>query len=220
MKKLTLEDVKKNPDVKKFLEKTDRYLEKIGYTEHGSRHAWIVANTAKNILLKLGYSKEGAELAAVAGYLHDIGSVVNRKDHSQSSALIVFTLFHGKMPTEDLIRVITAIGNHHEETSNPANLISAAVVIADKADVHRSRVKNKNPTTFDIHDRVNYATKESKIVVDKQKRTIKLDLTINTKTASVMDYFEIFMGRMIASRRAAAFLKCELELYVNNNKLL
>lgn len=220
MKKLTLEIIRKNPDVKKFLEKADRYLEKIGYTEHGSRHAWITANTAKNILLKLGYAKEGAELAAIAGYLHDIGSVVNRKDHAQSSAMITFSLFYKKMPTDDLIRIITAIGNHHEENSDPANLIAAAVVIADKADVHRSRVKNKNPTAFDIHDRVNYATQESKVVVDKQKRTIKLELTIDTKTASIMDYFEIFMNRMIASRRAAEFLDCKLELYVNNNKLL
>jgi len=220
MKKLTFEDIRKNPDVRKFLEKADKYLEKLGYTEHGSRHAWIVANTAKNILLQLGYSKEGAELSAIAGYLHDIGSVVNRKDHSQSSAIIVFTLLYQKMPTEDLIRVITAIGNHHEETSNPANLIAAAVVIADKSDVHRSRVKNKNPTTFDIHDRVNYATKKSRVIVDKQKRIIRLDLTIDQKTASIMDYFEIFMGRMIASRKAAEFLECKLELVINNNKVL
>lgn len=220
MKKLTFEEIRKNPDVKIFLEKVDKYLETLGYTEHGSRHAWIVSNTAKNILLQLGYSKEGAELASIAGYLHDIGCVVNRKDHSQSSAIIVFNLLHGKMPTDDLIRVITAIGNHHEENSNPANLISAAVIIADKADVHKSRVKNRNPTTFDIHDRVNYATKKSKVIVNKQKRTIRIDLMIDTKTASVMDYFEIFIDRMIASRKAAAFLKCELELYVNNNKLL
>lgn len=220
MKKLTFEIIRKNPDVNTFLKKADRYLEKIGYTEHGSRHAWIVANTAKNILLKLGYSKEGEELAAIAGYLHDIGSVVNRKDHAQSSAIIVFTLLHGKMPIKDLIRVITAIGNHHEENSDPANLISAAVVIADKADVHKSRVKKKNPTTFDIHDRVNYATEASKVIADKKKRTIRLNLTIDTKTASIMDYFEIFLDRMIASRRAAEFLKCKLELYINNNKLL
>lgn len=220
MKKITFESIRKDPDVKSFLEKTDKYLEKLGYTEHGSRHAWIVANTAKNILLKLRYSKEGAELAAIAGYLHDIGCVVNRKDHAQSSAMIVFPLLYKRMPTEKLIRVLTAIGNHHEETSNPANLISAAVVIADKADVHRSRVKNKNTTSFDIHDRVNYATEESKVVVDKQKRTIKLELKIDTKIASIMDYFEIFIDRMIASRRAAEFLGCKLELYVNNNKLL
>lgn len=220
MKKPTLKEVKQNPDVKKFLDKTDRYLEKLGFTEHGSRHANITANIAKNILLRLGYAKEGAELAAIAGYLHDIGSVVNRKDHAQSSAMIAFTLLYKKMPTEDLIRVLTAIGNHHEESSNPANLVSAAVIIADKADVHRSRVKNKNPTTFDIHDRVNYATKKSKIIVNKQKRTIKLDLAIDTKTASIMDYFEIFMNRMTASRRAAKFLNCKLELYINNNKIM
>lgn len=220
MKKLTLEEIKKNPDVKKFLEKSDRYLEQLGYTEHGSRHAYLTASTAKNILLKLGYSKEGAELAAVAGYLHDIGSVINRENHAQSSAVITLTLLYGKMPTEDLIRVLAAIGNHHEESSNPVNLVSAAVIIADKADVHRSRVKNKNPTTFDMHDRVNYATKKSKVIVDKQKRTIRLELMIDTKIASVMDYFEIFMDRMIASRKAAEFLKCKLELYINNNKVL
>lgn len=220
MKKLTQKEIKKNPDVKKFLEKADRYLGKLGYTEHGSRHAEITAKNSKNILLQLGYAKEGAELAAIAGYLHDIGSVVNRENHAQSSAMIVFTLLYGKTPTQDLIRILTAIGNHHEKNSDPANLISAAVIIADKADVHRSRVKNKNPTTFDIHDRVNYATKKSKIRVDKQKRIIQLSLTIDTKTASIMDYFEIFMDRMIASRRAAEFLNCKLELYINNNKIM
>lgn len=218
--KITLNEIKKNPDVKKFLNKADKYLGMLGYTEHGSRHAEIVARDAKKILLELNYAKEGAELAAIAGYLHDIGSVVNRKDHAQSSATITFTLLYRKMPTEDLIRILAAIGNHHEENSNPVNLVSAAVVIADKADVHRSRVKNKNPTTFDMHDRVNYATKKSRITVNKQKRIIRLDLAIDTKTASIMDYFEIFIDRMIASRRAAKFLSCKLELYINNNKVL
>lgn len=220
MEKLTLQNIKENQDVKKFLAKADRYLEKLGFTEHGSRHAEITAKNAKNILLQLDYAEEGAELAAIAGYLHDIGSVVNREHHAQSSAMIVFTLFYGKMPTEDLIRILTAIGNHHEKSSDPPNLVSAAVVIADKADVHRRRVKNKNPTTFDMHDRVNYATKKSVIEVDKQKRVIKLDLTIDTKTASIMDYFEIFMNRMLSSRRAADFLSCKFELYINNNKIM
>jgi len=220
MKKLKLNDIKNNPDVQIFLEKTDRYLEKLGFTEHGSRHANLVANNAKEILLRLGYAEEGAELAAIAGYLHDIGSVVNRKDHAQSSAMIALNLFYNKMPTEDLIRVMTAIGNHHEESSNPDNLVSAAVVIADKADVHKSRVKNKNPMKFDIHDKVNHATKKSEIKVDRKKRIIQLKLEIDTKTASIMDYFEIFLERMLASRRAAEFLKCKLELYINDNKIM
>ena len=206
--------------INQFILKSDRYLEKIGFTEHGSRHANITAKNAKDILLQLGYAQDGAELAAIAGYLHDIGSVINRKDHAQSSAMLVFSILYKKMPIQKLIRVLTAIGNHHEESSNPANLISAAVVIADKADVHRSRVKNKHPTTFDIHDRVNYATKSSKITVNKEKRIIKIELTIDTKIASIMNYFEIFMNRMVASRKAAAFLKCKLELYINNNKIM
>ncbi len=220
MKKLKLSDIKRNSDVKKFLEKSDRYLGKIGYTEHGSRHAGIVSRNAKKILLDLGYAEEGAELAAIAGYLHDIGSTINRENHAQSSAMITFNLFYGKMPTEDLIRVITAIGNHHEEASHPGNLISAAVVIADKADVHRSRVRKENKTLFDIHDRVNYATKKSFIKVNKKKRIISLHIMIDTKIASIMDYFEIFMDRMLISRRAAEFLKCTFELYINNNKIM
>ena len=218
---ITLTDVKRNPKVQSYIRGTDESLEAIGYTEHGKRHAELVSSIAHNILIKLGRPEEVAELAAIAGYIHDIGNVVNRNNHAISGALIAKELLTEMgAPIEDVIKIISAIGNHHEEHSDPVNEIAAAVIIADKADVHRSRVRNPNTTSFDIHDRVNYAVTKSFAEVDALKKTITLELKIDTKISQPMEYFEIFMDRMIASRRAAEFLGCRFGLVINGNQML
>ncbi len=213
-----LEEIKNNKEVQEFIKKADQYLEVIGYTEHGSRHSGIVAGASRDIMLRLGYGKEDAELAAIAGYLHDIGNVVNRDKHPQTGAIIAYTILHRVMKPEDLTRVIAAIGNH-EEPFMPTDVISAAMTIADKADVHRSRVKNQDKRTFDIHDRVNYAVEKSYVNVNSRKKIIQLDIKIDNKISSVMDYFEIFLDRMITCRKAAKFLGCSFDLIINRRKL-
>lgn len=213
-----LEEVKNNGEIQEFIKKADKYLEVIGYTEHGSRHSNIVAGAAKAIMLRLGYSEEEAELAAIAGYLHDIGNVVNRDKHPQTGAIIAYTILHKSMPPEDLTRVIAAIGNH-EEPFSPTDIIGAAMVIADKADVHRSRVKNRDKRTFDIHDRVNYAVEKSYVYVSSKSKIIRLDIMIDTKISNVMDYFEIFLDRMNTCKKAAKFLGCQFDLVINKRKL-
>ncbi len=218
--KLTLNEIKKIPEVKMLLTKSDKYMGKVGITEHGFKHAEIVSKRAQDILLKLNYSKQGAELAAIAGYLHDIGNIVSRHQHAQSSALIVYSIFHRDIGVEELIRITTAIGNHHETQGDPVNALGAAVIIADKSDVRRSRVRNVKTMDLDIHDRVNYATKSSKLSVNKKKKTIRLSLTTDKKIASVMEYFEIFLERMIACKRAASSLGCKFELFINRSRLI
>lgn len=221
MNNITLEEIKHDTQVKTYLEKADEHMSAIGYTEHGHRHARVVADTAFNILSKLGYSKRSCELAQIAGYLHDIGNVIGRYDHGQVSALIVqdILLRLGMNPAETAT-VIGAIGNHEEERSDPVNIVCAGLVIADKSDVHRSRVRNPNMITFDIHDRVNFASKRSSLKIDKSKKTISLVLDVDTKISQVMEYFEIFLSRMIVSRRAAKFLKSKFRLIINRVRLL
>ncbi|MEO0084584.1 MAG: HD domain-containing protein, partial [candidate division WOR-3 bacterium] len=204
-----------------YIAQADRYLEVIGYTEHGSRHARLVAKNAYNILRELGYNERMCEMAAIAGYLHDIGNVVSRERHEQISALIARDILTRlKMPAQDIAEIISALGNHHEENGNPVSEISAALILADKADVHQSRVRNPEFIKFDIHDRVNYAVKRSTLTVNRSERKIIFNLTIDTTIAPVMDYFEIFLSRMVISRRAADFLKCKFELVINNTKLI
>jgi uncharacterized protein len=218
---VTLEDVKNHPQVTAFLQKADDHMKAIGYTEHGFRHAKIVSKAAAEILNKLGYDKRMMELAAIAGYLHDIGNVIGRYDHGQVSALIAkdILLDLGMRPLEVAI-IVGAIGNHEEPEADPVNEVCASLIIADKADVHRSRVRNLRMIAFDIHDRVNYAAKRSYIKVNKRQRSIALILKIDTKLSQVMEYFEIFLSRMIISRRAAKFLKCDFSLVINGVKLL
>lgn len=220
-KQVTMEVVKNDRTVKAFLQKADDHMKAIGYTEHGFRHANIVAKAAADILGKLGYHKRMVELASIAGYLHDIGNVVGRYDHGQVSALIAKDILMdlGMDPAEVAI-VIGAIGNHEEPEADPINSVCAALILADKADVHLSRVRNLRMIAFDIHDRVNYAAKRSFIKVDRKAKTIALILQIDTKISQVMEYFEIFLSRMIISRRAANFLKCDFNLIINNVKLL
>ncbi|MBN1385055.1 MAG: HD domain-containing protein [Elusimicrobia bacterium] len=221
MKTITLEAIKTNQKVISFLEAANEYLGIIGYTEHGFRHADTVAHLSKNILTHLGYKDPLPELAAIAGYLHDIGNVVNRQDHVSASALISMDIFSElKVPVEDTAMVMSAIGNHEEPEGEPVNPISAALILADKADVHRSRVRNPQMIGFDIHDRVNYAVERSSLQVNARKKIISLELSIDTSISQVMEYFEIFLTRMMLCKKAAAFLKTDFNLYINKTKLL
>ncbi|MBN1823565.1 MAG: HD domain-containing protein [Endomicrobiales bacterium] len=218
---ITVEAVKKNALVNNFIEAANEYLGAIGYTEHGFRHVSLVASVAQNILTHLKYPSPLPKLAGVAGYLHDIGNVVNRLDHGQSAALIAMRILNEAGATPDEIAiVISAIGNHEEEVGEPVNPVAAALILADKSDVHKTRVRNPGMIGVDIHDRVNYAVERSFLKIDAQKKVITLELTIDTRISQVMEYFEIFMSRMIMCRRAAKFLKCNFELIINERKLL
>jgi len=221
MTNITIKEVKSDAQVKAYLNKADEHMSAIGYTEHGYRHAKVVSNTAYNIISKLGYSEREAELTQIAGYLHDIGNVIGRYDHGQVSALIAQNVLQRlRMEPGEIASIIGAIGNHEEEKSDPINRICASLLIADKFDVHRSRVRNPKMINFDIHDRVNYAAKKSVIKINKARRIITLELIIDTSISQVMEYFEIFLSRMIVSRRAAKALKSRFRLVVNRVRLL
>jgi metal-dependent HD superfamily phosphatase/phosphodiesterase len=218
---VNLKTIMKDAEVNAYITQADRYLEIIGYTEHGSRHARLVAKNSRNILIDLGYNERLCELVAVAGYLHDIGNVVARERHEQISALIAKDiLIRLEMSPNEIAEIISAIGNHHDENGSPVSEISSALILADKSDVHQSRVHNPEFIKFDIHDRVNFAVKKSGLTVNRRERKITFDLTIDTTIAPVMDYFEIFLSRMVISRRAADFLKCKFELVINNTRLI
>jgi metal-dependent HD superfamily phosphatase/phosphodiesterase len=218
---ITLEDIKKKTLVNKFIEAANDYLGAVGYTEHGFRHVSLVASVAQNTLKQLGYAEPLPELAGIAGYMHDIGNVVNRQDHGQSAALISMRILNEMGATADEIAIIiSAIGNHEEEIGEPLNPVAAALILADKSDVHKTRVRNPTMIAVDIHDRVNYAAERSFLKVDNHKKVISLDLSIDTKISQVMEYFEIFMSRMIMCRRAAKILNCSFELIINERKLL
>ena len=192
-----------------------------GYTEHSHRHISIVSKRAGDILEKLGYPDRTVELARIAGYLHDIGNCVNRVDHAHSGAILSFEILKQMgMPVEERTQIMMAIGNHDENTGTAVSEISAALILADKSDVHRDRVVNKNISTFDIHDRVNYAVTNAELKLDVAKRKILLDLTIDNNICPVLDYFEIFMARTMMSKYAAKYLKIWIELVINDTKLL
>ena len=194
---------------------------RFGYTEHSIRHINIVSKRAGEILEKLGYSKERIELAKIAGYLHDIGNCVNRVDHAHSGAILAYNILKELgMSAEDRTEIMMAIGTHDEKTGTAVSDISAALILADKSDVHKSRVTNKNISTFDIHDRVNYAVSNADLIIDGQNRKVRLDLSIDTKICPVLDYFEIFMDRTMMSKYAAKYLNIWFELVINDTKLL
>ncbi|EGW40393.1 MULTISPECIES: HD domain-containing protein [unclassified Desulfosporosinus] len=220
MKTITLNAIKTDPYVQALIEAGNRHLAAIGYTEHGFRHVGLVAHIASNILEKMGHPVKECELASIAGYLHDIGNAVNRISHAQTGAILAAGILErlGMFP-EDIASVIGAIGNHDELDGNPVNNISAALILADKSDVHRSRVRNSDLATFDIHDRVNYAVKRSFLRVYPKER-VALELTIDTEICPVMEYFEIFLARMLLCRKAAEFLQTKFELKINDVKLL
>lgn len=218
---VSLEDIKSNPEIACYIEMANYHLGAMGYTDHSFRHVEIVSRKASEILASLGYPSRMVELAAIAGYMHDLGNVVSRYNHSQSGAMLAFALLHKLgMDCREIALLIGAIGNHDEGRGEIVNDLAAALVLADKTDVHRSRVRNPDFAKFDIHDRINYAVENSNLVVDPLQREITLYLTIDISIVSVMEYFEIFMLRMIMCRRAAGFLQCRFSIIINNARLL
>lgn len=218
--KITFEDIKKNEAVKTYIKKADESLIALGYTEHSFAHVTKVAKTASDILLELGFSEREAELARIAGFLHDIGNVINRIDHAQSGAVMAFRILDNMgVDPEDIATIITAIGNHDETTAFPVNPIAAALILGDKTDVRFSRVRNQDISTFDIHDRVNYSVKESKVNIEKFSH-IELEIKLDTNVCAVMDYFEIFLHRMILCRKAAEKLGVQFWLVINGQRLI
>ncbi|MBD8923150.1 MAG: HD domain-containing protein [Clostridia bacterium] len=218
---ITLKDIKENQELDALIRGAQKQLNAIGYTEHGHRHISIVSKRAGDILEKLGYPERTVELARIAGYMHDIGNCVNRVDHAHSGAIMAYNILKEmKMPVDERTEIMMAIGNHDENTGTAISDISAALILADKSDVHRDRVVNKNLSTFDIHDRVNYAVTNAELEIDEKERKIILNLTIDTNICPVLDYFEIFMQRTMMSKYAAKYLKVWFELVINGTKLL
>lgn len=218
---MTYEELKKNEAVKAYIRKADESLIALGYTEHSFAHVTKVAQTAKYILETLGYSEHDIELAQIAAYMHDIGNLVNRIDHSQSGAIMAFRILDNLgMPAEDIATIVTAIGNHDEGTGVAVNPMAAALILGDKTDVRRSRVRNRDISSFDIHDRVNYSVTSSELIIDKETSTVRLELSVETKYSSVMDYFEIFLNRMIMCRKAAERLGLVFRLVINSQQVM
>lgn len=214
-KQITFEDVRQSDEIRTYIKQADQSLLALGYTEHSFAHVMKCADTASRILLTLGYSEHEADLVKIAGYMHDIGNVINRSSHAQSGAVMAFRILDNMgMPPADVAAVITAIGNHDEGTAHPVNAIAAALILADKTDVRRSRVRNKATITEDIHDRVNYAVEHSELLIDNDKN-ITLVLKIDTQICSVMEYFEIFLSRMILCQKAAKFFDLSFRLNIN-----
>jgi len=218
---ISYDDIRKNEDVKEYITAADDSLASLGYTEHSFAHVVRVAETAAYILEELGYDSHTVELAKIAGYLHDIGNLVNRVDHSQSGGVMAFRVLDKMgMPARDVATIVTAIGNHDEGTGVPVSAVAAALILADKSDVRRSRVRNSDFSTFDIHDRVNYSVDFSKVELDTEKREVTLIIGIDTKISSLMDYFEIFLGRMLLCRKAADKLGLSFKLIINNQQFI
>jgi len=218
---LTYEEVKNNAAIRTYIQRADESLIALGFTEHSFAHVSLVAETAGYILETLGYPERTVELVKIAGFLHDIGNLVNRVDHSQSGAVMAFRLLDNlDCDPEEIATIVTAIGNHDEGTGVPVNPVSAALILADKSDVRRSRVRNPDISTFDIHDRVNYSVKKSQLKINEEHTLIKLKLWVDTKYGSVMDYFEIFMQRMILCRTAAEKLGLQFKLMINEQQLI
>ena len=218
---LTYREVTKSEAIKTYIIRADESLVALGYTEHSFAHVVHVAETAGYILKTMNFDNRTIELAKIAGYLHDIGNLVNRKDHSQSGAVMAWSILNdmGCDPGE-IATIVTAIGNHDEGTGVPVNAVAAALILADKADVRRSRVRNTDISTFDIHDRVNYSVIDSSLKINDSKTQVYLDLKVDTVYGSVMDYFEIFMGRMILCRKAAEKLGLQFKLSINDQQLI
>ena len=217
---LTFEEVQQDPVLSAFIAQADRVMGGLGFTEHGFRHANLSGRIAYNVLTRLGYDDRTATLAAIAGYLHDVGNMVSRNVHGQTGAILVQQVLNGRLDPQELSVIMGAIGNHEEEHGMAAGTVAAAVILADKSDVHRSRVRKADHIEFDIHDRVNYAAEQSFLRVDSAAKTVTLELTIDTEISHVMEYFEIFLGRMVMCRRAAEQLECRFHLQINGTKLL
>ncbi len=218
---ITVEDVMKNPDVKEFVRNAQTQLDVLGYTEHSERHIGLVSNRAAKILETLGYDEHRIELVKIAGYLHDIGNSVNRVDHAHTGAILAYNILREMgMEASDATEIMMAIGNHDEVTGTAVSDISAALILADKSDVHRSRVSKTDRTLFDKHDEVNFAVTHSDLVVNTEERKVSLNLKIDTRICPVIDYFQIFMDRTNMSKRAAKYLGLWFELVINDTNLL
>lgn len=218
---MTFEQIKNDEAINTYIRKADESLIALGYTEHSFSHVTLVAEKAGYILEMLGYDERTVELAKIAGYLHDIGNLVNRIEHSQSGAVMAFRLLDKLgFPPEEIATITSAIGNHDEGTGQPVNDVAAALILADKSDVRRSRVRNQDISSFEIHDRVNYSVKKSELKINEAHTIIKLKLFIDTKYGSVMDYFEIFLERMIMCRKAAGRLGLQFKLMINEQQLM
>lgn len=218
---ISFEDIKHNQTINTYIAKSDEALQELGFTEHSFAHVTSVAENVGYILKTLGFSSHDIEIGKIAGYMHDIGNMISRTSHPQSGAIMAFQILNGLgMSAEDVSSIVTAIGNHNEDTGLPVNALSSALILADKADVRRSRVRNPNITEFDIHDRVNYSVRKSLLKINEEKTLIKLKLTVDTKYSAVMDYFEIFLGRMILCRKAAEKLGLDFKLIINEQQLL
>ena len=218
---ITVKQLMQDETIRTYINESDASLAALGYTEHSFAHVNEVGARAKYLLETMGYSERGVELAQLAALLHDIGNLVNRVEHSQSGAVMAFRILDKLgMPPEDIATVVTAIGNHDETNGVAVNAVAAALIIADKSDVRRSRVRNADITNFDIHDRVNYSVKKSSIKINEEKTRIKLKLEIDTRYSSVMDYFEIFLTRMTLCRKAAEKLGLEFKLIMNEHQLM
>lgn len=218
---LTYDAVRNSEAIKTYIIRADESLAALGFTEHSFAHVVHVAEMAGYILQTLGYSERTVELAKIAGYLHDIGNLVNRKEHSQSGAVMAWSILNDmNCDPAEMATIVTAIGNHDEGSGVPVNAVAAALILADKADVRWTRVRNQDISTFDIHDRVNYSVKKSALKINEEKTLVKLKLTVDTKFGSVMDYFEIFMGRMLLCRKAAEKLGLQFKLIINEQQLI
>ena len=218
---VTYETVRNNPEINTYIRQADASMSAMGFTEHSFAHVAKCAKDASDLLAALGYSEREVELARIAGYMHDIGNVINRSDHAQSGAIMAFRILDKLgMPAEDIAVVITAIGNHDEHTAFPVNAVAAALILADKSDVRRSRVRSKDTIHFDIHDRVNYAVDHAALNLNRDEGTLTLSMDIDTEICAVMDYFEIFTTRMLLCRKAAEFFQLKFKLCINGAVIL
>jgi metal-dependent HD superfamily phosphatase/phosphodiesterase len=214
-------EIKNNEEINTYIRQADLALSALGYTEHSFAHVTVVAEKAGYILKTLGYDDRTVELAKIAGYLHDIGNLVNRSEHSQSGALMAFRILdHLNFPPEEIGLIVSAIGNHDEVTGVPVSPLAAALILADKSDVRRNRVRNTDESTFDMHDRVNYSVTKAELKINEAHTLIKLKLNVDTRYGSVMDYFEIFLQRMILCRKAAEKLGLQFKLMINEQQLI
>ncbi len=218
---MNFSEIEKDKEIREYIIKSDLFLERIGYTEHSFAHVKKVATVAGEILSKLGYSKKEVELARIAGFMHDIGNMINRVDHSHIGGILAFNLLKERdFSPEEIAWICGAIGNHDEKTGNPVSPICAALILADKSDVRRSRVREKVFESSDIHDRVNFAVTDSSIDINLKNNEATLKMTVDTEVSSVMDYFEIFMERMLMCKRAAEYLKLKFAVIINETKVL
>lgn len=218
---MTYQEIKKNEEINTYIRQADLALSALGFAEHSFAHVTLVAEKAGYILQTLGYPERTVELVKIAGYLHDIGNLVNRVEHSQSGAIMAFRILdHLNFPPDEIGQIVSAIGNHDEGTGVPVSALAAALILADKSDVRRNRVRNQDISNFDIHDRVNYSVTKSELKINESHTLIKLKLSVDTRYGSVMDYFEIFLQRMILCRKAAEKLGMQFKLMINEQQLM